>query len=284
MKIVIVTEAVGNLATARWLQENNAAGWELERWIIDPMPAVAEQILDPLAAQWRSTPADILLFPAGAWGDELATRLAWRLQGESVCQITSLDVSKRQITKSHWGSALTARLTLSGYPLCLSLAKSSGVNRPCDFRDDLPESVISPVPLPEWLEAIDSIERDDEHPLPGAKQVLVVGGGGENVDVEKIGDLAQRLQTEVGYSRARVMRGGYDAGRLVGISGQLLSPDICIVAGVSGAAALMAGIRESRFVVAINNDGSAPVFDQADVGIVDDWLPVLEALAACAEA
>jgi electron transfer flavoprotein alpha subunit len=58
---------------------------------------------------------------------------------------------------------------------------------------------------------------------------------------------------------------------------------VCIVAGASGAAALMAGVRASRFIVAINSDASAPVFDQADVGIVDDWLPVLEALAACAE-
>jgi electron transfer flavoprotein alpha subunit len=45
----------------------------------------------------------------------------------------------------------------------------------------------------------------------------------------------------------------------------------------------MAGVRQSRFVVAINSDARAPVFSQADVGIVDDWLPVLEALAAIAE-
>lgn len=283
MNIVIVTGATDNGATADWLQKNDLATWQPERWIVDPMPAVAEQVLEPLIAQWRLTPADILLFPAGAWGDEIATRLAWRLQGESVCQIATLDVSARQVTKSHWGNALMAGIRLSGYPLCLSLAKSSGVHQACDLPD-MPERRISPDPLPEWLTLFDSVEQGDEHPLSAAHQVLIVGGGGENADEETIKALAQRMQTEVGYSRARVMRGGYEAERLVGISGQLLCADVCIVAGASGAAALMAGVRDSRFIVAINRDASAPVFQQADVGIVDDWLPVLEALAASREA
>ena len=113
--------------------------------------------------------------------------------------------------------------------------------------------------------------------------MLVVGQGRSDADAEKITALGKEFGAEVGYSRARVMNGGFDAERVIGISGHLLAPDVCIVAGASGAAALMAGVRQSRFVVAINSDASAPVFSQADVGIVDDWLPVLEALAAIAE-
>ena len=113
---------------------------------------------------------------------------------------------------------------------------------------------------------------------------MVVGQGGEDVDADKITALAQSLGMEAGYSRARVMNGGYDANRLVGISGQLLAAEVCIVAGASGAAALMAGVKDCQFIVAINHDASAPVFSQADVGIVDDWQPVLDALANCVEA
>ncbi len=80
------------------------------------------------------------------------------------------------------------------------------------------------------------------------------------------------------YSRARVMNGGVDAEKVIGISGHLLAPEVCIVVGASGAAALMAGVRNSKFVVAINHDASAAVFSQADVGVVDDWKVVLEAL------
>ncbi len=60
--------------------------------------------------------------------------------------------------------------------------------------------------------------------------------------------LAEKLGAEVGYSRARVMgNGGVDAEKVIGISGHLLAPEVCIVVGASGAAALMAGVRNSKF-------------------------------------
>jgi hypothetical protein len=68
MKIVIVTGAADNGPMARWLQENDVADRVVERWIIDPMPAVVEQVLASLVAQWQLMPADMLLFPPGAWG------------------------------------------------------------------------------------------------------------------------------------------------------------------------------------------------------------------------
>ena len=106
---------------------------------------------------------------------------------------------------------------------------------------------------------------------------MVVGQGGE-ADNQEIAMLAEKMGAEVGYSRARVMNGGVDAEKVIGISGHLLAPEVCIVVGASGAAALMAGVRNSKFVVAINHDASAAVFSQADVGVVDDWKVVLEAL------
>ncbi|MHA6383914.1 FAD-binding protein, partial [Escherichia coli] len=96
--------------------------------------------------------------------------------------------------------------------------------------------------------------------------VLVVGQGGE-ADNQEIAMLAEKMGAEVGYSRARVMNGGVDAEKVIGISGHLLAPEVCIVVGASGAAALMAGVRNSKFVVAINHDASAAVFSQADVGV-----------------
>ncbi|PZT65151.1 electron transfer flavoprotein subunit alpha/FixB family protein, partial [Escherichia coli] len=123
-------------------------------------------------------------------------------------------------------------------------------------------------------EDLKNVTRD---PLAEARRVLVVGQGGE-ADNQEIAMLAEKLGAEVGYSRARVMNGGVDAEKVIGISGHLLAPEVCIVVGASGAAALMAGVRNSKFVVAINHDASAAVFSQADVGVVDDWKVVLEAL------
>lgn len=282
MKVAIVMAAGDSAAIGGWLAGNDLASAELERWTPDAGAEVAGQLLDALVAQWRQTPADIVLFPAGALADELATRLAWRLQGRSVCQVQSLNAAEGWVTKPYWGNALTATLEVSARPLCLSLARQPGGKASGDLPCGLPERRIVPAAQPDWLTEIERVERTGAHPLATAERVLVVGQGGEEADAESIAALAQNLGAEAGYSRARVMNGGHDADRLVGISGHLLAPDICIVAGASGAAALMAGVRDSRFIVAINHDAGAPVFSQADVGIVDDWLPVLEALAASA--
>lgn len=282
MKMAIVMAAGDSAAIGGWLAANDLAAADLERWTPDAGAEVAGQLLDALVAQWRQTPVDIVLFPAGALADELATRLAWRLRGCSVCQVQSLNAAEGWVTKPHWGNALTATLEVSTRPLCLSLARQPGGKADGDFPCGLPERRIVSAAQPEWLTEIERVERAGAHPLATAERVLVVGQGGEEADAGGIAALAQKLGAEAGYSRARVMNGGHDADRLVGISGHLLAPDICIVAGASGAAALMAGVRDSRFIVAINHDASAPVFSQADVGIVDDWLPVLEALAASA--
>lgn len=278
MKIAMVMATGDSAAMSHWLATACLGEAELERWIIDAEPEVAEQVLGALVIQWRQTPVDMLIFPASIFGDELATRLAWSLQGGSVCQVLSVNVQEGWVTKSHWGNALIATLEASSRPLCLSLARQFGVKTSIDLPEHLTTRHIVPEPVPGWLASIERIERSEKHPLQEAKKVLVVGQGGEGVDADNIAAMARSLGVEAGYSRARVMNGGYDAERLIGISGHLLAPDVCIVAGASGAAALMTGIRDSRFIVAINCDASAPVFTQADVGIVDDWRPVLEAL------
>lgn len=283
MKIAMVMTAGESAAMSHWLATAGLGEAELERWIIDDEPEVAEQLLAALVAQWRQTPVDMLIFPAGMLGDALATRLAWRLQGGCVCQVLAVNTPEGRVTKSHWGNALIATLEVAARPLCLSLARRPGVHTSIDFPADITTRHITPAALPDWLISVESVERSGAHPLQEAKRVLVVGQGGEGVDADNIAALARNLGAEAGYSRARVMNGGYDAERLIGISGHLLAADVCIVAGASGAAALMTGVRDSRFIVAVNRDPSAPVFTQADVGIVDDWLPVLEALAACAD-
>ena len=64
----------------------------------------------------------------------------------------------------------------------------------------------------------------------------------------------------------------------IGVSGEMIAPEVCITAGVSGAAAFYAGIEKSKFIVAINTDEQAPIMKKADVAIVDDFMPVIQSL------
>lgn len=75
MNIVIVTINQDHAAIASWLAAQDFSGCTAH-WQIEPQPMVAEQVLDALVEQWQRTPADVVLFPPGAFGDELSTRLA----------------------------------------------------------------------------------------------------------------------------------------------------------------------------------------------------------------
>ena len=66
--------------------------------------------------------------------------------------------------------------------------------------------------------------------------------------------------------------------RLVGVSGAITKPDVCIAAAVSGAAALYAGIAHSKKIIAINKDNQAPIVKAADVVIIDDYKAIMNAL------
>ena len=129
MNIAIVTINQENAAIASWLAAQDFSGCTLAHWQIEPQPVVAEQVLDALVEQWQRTPADVVLFPPGTFGDELSTRLAWRLHGASICQVTSLEIPTVSVRKSHWGNALTATLQTEKRPLCLSLARQAGADK-----------------------------------------------------------------------------------------------------------------------------------------------------------
>ena len=92
-------------------------------------------------------------------------------------------------------------------------------------------------------------------------------------------ELASALGAEVACSRPLAETVDWmPKSRYVGVSGQKVKPDIYVAVGISGQMQHMAGARDARTIVAINSDGDAPIFAQADYGIVGDLHEVLPAL------
>ena len=116
--------------------------------------------------------------------------------------------------------------------------------------------------------------------LSSAKRIVAVGRGFRaEADLGLARDLAAALDAELACSRPVAEGVGWlPKDSYVGVSGQTVKPDLYVAVGVSGQLQHMAGVREARTIVAINNDEHAPIFAHADYGVVGDLYEVLPAL------
>ncbi|MCA3236809.1 MAG: electron transfer flavoprotein subunit alpha/FixB family protein [Curvibacter sp.] len=212
-----------------------------------------------------------ILFPATASGKNVAPRVAARLDVAQVSDITkvlSADTFERPI---YAGNAIATVKTTdarkvitvrsTGFDAAASVGGSAAVQTAAPVADSGKSSFLG-----------SEIAKNDRPELTAAK-IIVSGGralGSSEKFTEVMTPLADKLGAAIGASRAAVDAGYAPNDLQVGQTGKIVAPQLYIAAGISGAIQHLAGMKDSKVIVAINKDPEAPIFSVADYGLEAD--------------
>ncbi len=236
-----------------------------------------EAVLEVLEQEADSE--DLYIFGSGYSGIELSVRLSERLGGSSVTSVHALEL-KGSVTarKMVYANHMEGAFAMKKGPYCISLAKGMERKEAQEGMFHI-ERELRCRKGNDFVVSRETMKEETAGGLSDAKIVVAAGRGIRNKEnASFLEETAKALGGELGASRPVAMNAWTPMSRLIGVSGEMIAPEVCITAGVSGAAAFYAGIEKSKFIVAINTDEQAPIVKKADVAIVDDFMPVIQSL------
>ena len=215
---------------------------------------------------------------ANTFGKNFMPRVAATLDVSQVSDIIKVNSSDTFVRPIYAGNAF-ATVKSNDKQKCVTIRPTSF--DPADKSGGSAQiEKIEAADIPNNSKFIKREETKSERPELGTARVVVSGGrgleSGENFKL--ITDIADKLNAAVGASRAAVDAGYISNDHQVGQTGKVVVPDLYIAVGISGAIQHLAGMKESKIIVAINKDGEAPIFSVADYGLEADLFTALPEL------
>jgi electron transfer flavoprotein alpha subunit len=248
----------------------------VEKVLLCDNPLYTNFLAEPVADLVLSlAPAyDAILAPATANGKNTLPRVAAKLDVPQISEILSVespDIFRRPIYAGNAVQTIEAK----GFKkiITVRVAAFTAVARDGNAQIE----TIPPAADPALSRFVgENLSRSERPELTGAKIIISGGRGLQSKDnfllIERIAD---KLGAAVGASRAAVDAGFVPNDRQVGQTGKIVAPELYIAVGISGAIQHLAGMKDSKIIVAINKDENAPIFGVADYGLVGDLFEAL---------
>jgi electron transfer flavoprotein alpha subunit len=224
--------------------------------------------------------AKVIVGSASALGKEFCASLAARLGVELVQEVIALDWDNGLVAKKPiYAGKIISDVRVASDPAMVSVRPNViAIERD---GDDAPETIKRDMPQLDLRTVIKDVAQAAAGTVELTEAKIVCSGGrglGEAKNFKVIQDLCDVLGAALGSSRAAVDAGWIHPSHQVGQTGKVVSPDLYVACGISGAIQHQAGMRTSRVIVAINKDSEANIFKICDYGIVGDLFEVVPVL------
>ena len=240
----------------------------LKGYLVAPKAEALQQIAE------KASPAAILI-PSTAEGKEIAGRLAIKLESGLITD--AVDVQEGPVTTQSvfaGNFTVTAKVT-KGTPI-ITVKPNSAAPEESEGAGAVEEFAVTVSDSAKKAQIVATQPRESSgRPELTEAAIVVAGGRGTGGNFDPIDGLADSLGAAVGASRAAVDSGWKPHAFQIGQTGKVVSPQLYIAAGISGAIQHRAGMQTSKTIIAVNKDDEAPIFELVDFGVVGDLHTVL---------
>lgn len=252
----------------------------IRRVLLSEAPYFAEELPENLSASVLEVADeyDYFLFVANPAGKAAAPRLAAALDVAQISEITEV-VDVKTFKRPIYAGSVIETVRALDPKVVLTVRATAFEAAPAGEGEAELERVVPVAPVIKVTFVRREQVKNDRPDLQSAKIVLAGGRGlVDEAEFAEMGRLADKLGAAVGTTRAVVDAGIAPNDWQIGQTGKIIAPDLYIGFGISGAIQHLAGIKDSKVIVAVNKDPEAPIFDVADYGLVGDAMSVIREL------
>ncbi|MFJ9452726.1 MULTISPECIES: electron transfer flavoprotein subunit alpha/FixB family protein [unclassified Herbaspirillum] len=242
-------------------------------------PQFADGLAENIAEQTLAIAKDYthILAPATAYGKNILPRVAAKLDVAQISEITKVDSADTFERPIYAGNAIAT--VQSTDAIKVITVRTTGFDAAASGGSAAVESLAAVADSGKSSFVSREVAKSDRPELTAAKIIVSGGRGmGSSESFKILEPLADKLNAAMGASRAAVDAGYVPNDWQVGQTGKIVAPQLYIAVGISGAIQHLAGMKDSKVIVAINKDEEAPIFSVADYGIVGDLFEVVPEL------